>query len=79
MTPKEIKKIREKIGLSQPEMARAMGLTDRDGRVVVRTWQKWEYGERFPNAAARQMMAALVWLKNNGQLNDFLDSRAIII
>ena len=65
------KEARLRLGLNQTMMADAMS-------VNLRTWTKWERGEREPNAAAQQMMAALIWLKDKGQLDDFLESRAII-
>lgn len=66
LTPKEA---RLRLGLTQQAMANAMGLPS------VRTWQKWEYGEREPNSAARQMIAALLYLHARGQLSDFLKTR----
>lgn len=67
------KEARLRLGLTQQAMADAMGLTSKH------TWVKWERGERAPNAAAQQMMAALIWMKDHGQLDDFLDSGTIIV
>lgn len=61
------------LGLTQQAMADAMGLPS------VRTWQKWEYGEREPNSAAKQMVAALIRLNELGQLSDFIENHIIII
>ncbi|MBA1447058.1 MAG: helix-turn-helix domain-containing protein [Gammaproteobacteria bacterium] len=52
MTPVET---RQKLGLSQKEMASAMG-------VHVMTLSKWERGERKPDNAALKLMSLLVWL-----------------
>lgn len=55
MTPAEIRK---QLGLSQAEMAKAMG-------VHVMTLSKWERGERKPDNAALKLMSLLVWLQDH--------------
>ena len=55
LTPKQV---RESIGLSINEIARAMG-------VHRQTWIKWERGERKPDNAAAQFMGLLCWLHDN--------------
>ena len=70
LNPKEA---RLRLGLTQQAMADAMGLTSKQ------TWIKWERGGRDPNAAARQMMAALIQLHELGQLDNFLDNHIIIV
>jgi len=54
MTPFDV---REKLGLSQREMAQAMG-------VHPMTWSKWERGERRPDNAAMRLMELLCWLRD---------------
>jgi len=53
--------VREKIGLSQPQFARLMG-------VSVRTLQEWEQGRRAPSGPARTLL--LVALRNPRALLD---------
>lgn len=53
MTPAEA---RQKLGLSQQEMARAMN-------VHYMTWRKWERGERDPDSAAKRLIDVLVWMR----------------
>lgn len=55
MTPAEA---RQKLGLSQQEMAQAMN-------VHYMTWRKWERGERRPDNAAVRLMELLCWLHEN--------------
>ena len=45
-----IAKIREKVGLSQSEFAKLLG-------VSVRTLQEWEQGRRAPSGPARTLLA----------------------
>lgn len=52
MTPAEA---RQKLGLSQQEMAQSMN-------VHYMTWRKWEREERKPDNAAVKLMRVLVWL-----------------
>jgi len=49
------KEARQMLGLSQVDMARAMG-------VHYMTLRKWERGERKPDQAARRLMELLCWL-----------------
>lgn len=56
MTPK---KSRQKLGISQAQMARLMGGTSRF------TVAKWEQGHRQPSAQARELMELLAWLHDN--------------
>lgn len=56
--------VREKLGLSQPQFARLMG-------VSVRTLQEWEQGRRAPSGPARTLL--LVALRNPRALLDLAD------
>lgn len=56
MTPAEA---RQKLSLSQSEMARLMGGTS------PMTISKWETGERTPRDQAVELMRLLVWLYDN--------------
>ena len=51
MTPKQVKKLREKLGLLQRELAVKLG-------VSTRTVQGWENGRR-PHGSAAKLMRAL--------------------
>lgn len=68
LSPKEARIV---LGLNQRQMSEAMGCH-------LQTWIKWERGERKINASAEQMTAALIWIQDHGQLDDFLKSRTII-
>jgi len=45
----DIKQVREKIGMSQPEFARAFGIS-------VSTLRHWERGDRSPHGPARVLL-----------------------
>jgi DNA-binding transcriptional regulator YiaG len=53
MTPAEA---RQKLGLSESEMAKLMGNTH------PMTISKWETGERKPRAQAAELLKLLVWM-----------------
>jgi DNA-binding transcriptional regulator YiaG len=55
VSQKEIQRLREKLGLSQDELANALGLA---GKNVV---SRWETGERNPSEALRRLFS--IWLK----------------
>ncbi len=50
---------RQKLGISQSEMARLMGGTS------PMTVSKWETGERTPRDQAAELMRLLVWLHDH--------------
>jgi len=45
----DIKQVREKVGMSQPEFAKAFGIS-------VSTLRHWERGDRAPQGAARVLL-----------------------
>lgn len=51
-TPKQLKALRERLQLTQSAIAEKLS-------VHLTTWQKWEYGERQPNAAAVALIRLL--------------------
>ena len=53
MSAKEVERLRMKLGLSQAELAEALGLA---GRGVV---YRWESGARAPNEALRRLFCYL--------------------
>lgn len=48
--PAQIRSIRERVGVSQAEFARMLGIS-------LRTLQDWEQGRRQPNQAAQSLLA----------------------
>lgn len=60
------KQARLKLGLSQPEMTKAMG-------VARGTWLKWERGERDITAAPCRLLKTLLWLHEKGLLADYIE------
>jgi DNA-binding transcriptional regulator YiaG len=64
MTPQQIKEARQKLGISQVEMAELCGI-DKG------TWLKWEKGTRKPNAIGLQHIKVLMWLDKIGRLADW--------
>ena len=66
------KQARLRLGLTQSKMAMAMGCS-------LRLWQLWEYEDRNPSASARQLIRALLRLQELGELDNFIESKAIIV
>lgn len=67
MTPDEIKKARQSLGLTQSDMARAMGVH----RV---TYTKWERGESAITAAPATMIRMILHMQSKGVLSSWLDT-----
>ena len=59
------KQARLTIGLTQTQMAKAMG-------VARGTWLKWERQEQGITAAPYQLLIVLMWLKNLGMFEKYL-------
>jgi len=59
MTPENIKKWRDRLGLSQPQMARYIGIPES-------TYIKWETGRREPPAIAERAFELLGMLEASG-------------
>lgn len=57
----EPKAVREALGMTVTQVARACG-------IHYMTWSKWEKGEQRPPAIARRMLALLLWLNSKGLL-----------
>ena len=55
------KQAREKLGLTQKEMAALMS-------VSRRTWEHWEYGTRRITAAPMKLLSILLWLDSKMML-----------
>jgi putative transcriptional regulator len=51
--PSEIKRVRDELGVSQSEFARAFHLN-------IRTLQKWEIGETRPEGPARVLLGLII-------------------
>ena len=62
--PKETRLL---LGLSQTEIAKAMG-------VHRNTWIKWERGERDITAAPAQLLKTLLWLQSIGKFDIYFTS-----
>lgn len=60
------KQIREQLGLTQSEMARACN-------THPMTVSKWETGERIPRGQAERLIEVLLWLKSKNMLSDYLE------
>ena len=61
-----IKQAREFLGLSQTDMAKAMGV-DRG------TWLKWERKEQGITAAPTRLLKTLLWLQSINMLDIYLN------
>ena len=57
----EPKAVRETLGVGVTEMARLCG-------IHYMTWSKWEKGEQRPPAIARRLFDVLLWLQQEGLL-----------
>ena len=53
------------LGLTRYELAQALG-------VAYPTLGKWARGERTPDAAAQTALRMLYWLRDRGQLDEWL-------
>lgn len=69
MTHDEIKHARHSLGLSQSEMAKALGLT------CVKTYQKWESGENKPTASAIASIEMLIYMSEANALTGWLERK----
>jgi DNA-binding transcriptional regulator YiaG len=59
MTPAQIKALREKLGLTQPEFFDRLGMKSTSIRSKRQTISRWESGERHPGQAASALLAML--------------------
>ena len=59
MTPKQVKNLRKKLGLTQSELARELGV----GRSAVNNWER---GNQKPLPMAVKFMKLLLQLKEEG-------------
>lgn len=66
MTPEQIKRARQSLGLNQSEMARAMGVH----RV---TYTKWERGEQVITAGPATEIEMLIHMQRCGVLAGWID------
>lgn len=57
MTPAQIRKARRTLGLSQNQMAEAVGLRGRDS---ARTVRRWEHGDFKPSGAVVMIIKQLL-------------------
>lgn len=69
MTSEQIKQARHSLGLSQSEMANALGLT------CVKTYQKWEGGENKPTASAIASIEMLLYMLKANALTGWLERK----
>jgi DNA-binding transcriptional regulator YiaG len=60
------KQIREQLGLTQSEMARACNTS-------IGTVTKWDQGQRAPRGQAARLIEVLLWLQSKNMLADYLD------
>jgi DNA-binding transcriptional regulator YiaG len=60
------KQIRELLGLTQSEMARACNTS-------IGTVTKWDQGQRAPRGQAARLIEVLLWLKSKNMLADYLE------
>jgi len=60
------KQARQTLGLSQTDMAKAMG-------VSRSTWLHWERQERDMNAAASRLLMTLLWLQSINRIDIYLN------
>lgn len=66
MNSQSPKEARETLGLTQTQMAAAMG-------VHRNLWLKWEREEQRITAAPARLIEVLLWLKSKNMLVDYLD------
>jgi DNA-binding transcriptional regulator YiaG len=59
MTPTQIKALREKLGLTQPEFFDRLGMKSTGIRSRRQTISRWETGQRRPGQAASALLAML--------------------
>ncbi|MGL4754371.1 MAG: helix-turn-helix domain-containing protein [Aeromonadaceae bacterium] len=69
MNQDQIKQARHSLGLSQSEMAKALGLT------CVKTYQKWESGENKPTASAITSIEMLLYMRDHAVLMGWLERK----
>ena len=59
MTPRQVKALRKKLGITQSELARRLGV----GRAAVNNWER---DSQKPSAMAVKFMKLLLWLHREG-------------
>lgn len=70
MTPGQIKQARQKLGFSQTQMRKALGLTS------VTTYAKWEQGQCAPTSSAIAAVEMLLYMESRGVLDGWVSSRS---